>query len=140
MSNFKIFLLCTFVLACAAAEASETFNTLFKVVNIKDGDNKNFPKQGDKVSVHYTGTLEDGKMFDSSHNRNQPFEFTLKAKQVIECWDEVVSRMSVGQQIRVTCPFKYAYGDKGYPGVIPPKSNLVFEIELLKILNNSSDL
>lgn len=89
-------------------------------------------KAGDRVSVHYRGTLQDGTLFDQSHGRG-PFDFGLGAGQVIRGWDEGVAGMSVGGKRRLTIPPSMAYGARGAGGVIPPNATLVFEVELLKI-------
>ena len=115
------------------------FEKQFQVTHIKEGDGKTFPKKGDQVSVHYTGTLLDGKKFDSSYDRKSPFKFTLGVGQVIKCWDMSVARLSLGEKIKVICPYKLAYGERGAGGVIPPKADLVFEMELMKI-GGTSDL
>lgn len=91
------------------------------------------PKRGDRVSVHYTGRLTNGTKFDSSLDRHEPFSFTLGRGEVIQGWDEGVATMRVGDKVRLTIPSDKAYGDQGYPGVIPPKATLVFEVELLSI-------
>ncbi len=88
---------------------------------------------GKGVSVHYTGWLTDGKKFDSSLDRGQPFGFTLGKGMVIQGWDRGVAGMKVGGKRKLTIPGHLAYGDRGYPGLIPPDATLIFEVELLKV-------
>ncbi len=90
-------------------------------------------KNGDRVSVHYTGNLEDGTVFDSSVPRKEPFSFKLGAGMVIEGWEKGVLGMKIGEKRKLTVPYQMAYGEEGYPGVIPPRARLIFTVELLGI-------
>lgn len=91
------------------------------------------PKTGQTVKVHYTGWLENGKKFDSSVDRGEPFEFTIGVGQVIKGWDEGVSTMKVGGKRKLTILPKLAYGSMGAGNTIPPDSTLTFDVELLGI-------
>ncbi len=88
---------------------------------------------GQKVTVHYVGTLTNGQKFDSSRDRGQGFSFKLGAGQVIKGWDKGVAGMKIGGMRKLTIPPDMAYGDRGFPPVIPPGSTLVFEVELLSV-------
>lgn len=89
--------------------------------------------KGKRVSVHYTGYLLDGKKFDSSRDRGKEFQFTLGAGQVIQGWDEGVAMMKVGSRYLFRLPPDLAYGDRGFPGAIPPKSTLYFDVQLIDV-------
>lgn len=91
------------------------------------------PKKGDLVTVHYTGWLTTGEKFDSSVDRDEPFQFALGARQVIAGWDQGVAQMKIGDKVRLTLPPELAYGARGFPGAIPPNATLIFEVELLEI-------
>jgi len=116
------------------AAPADTFTTEsgLKYVILKEGEGA-VPAYGQTVSVNYTGYFLDGKKFDSSFDRNQPLEFTLGAGQVIKGWDEGVALMQTGSKMRFIIPHQLAYGEQGYPGVIPPASTLVFDVELLGV-------
>ncbi len=90
-------------------------------------------KTGDTVSVHYVGTLVDGKEFDASKKHGKPFEFPLGQGHVIKGWDEGVVGMKVGGKRKLVIPPSKGYGDRGAPPVIPPNATLLFEVELLEI-------
>jgi FKBP-type peptidyl-prolyl cis-trans isomerase len=92
-------------------------------------------RTGDKVLVHYTGTLKDGKKFDSSYDRKQPFDFDLGEGKVIKGWDEGVVGMKEGGRRQLIIPSDLGYGPRGSPPKIPPDAELHFDIELLKVVN-----
>ena len=88
---------------------------------------------GQRVSVHYTGSLTDGTVFDSSYNRGHPLTFELGIGQVIAGWDEGIGLMKEGGKATLTIPPNLGYGERGAGGVIPPNATLIFEVELVKV-------
>lgn len=99
-------------------------------LKVGDGDTA---AAGQHVTVHYTGWLTDGRKFDSSKDRGDPFDFPLGGRRVIAGWDEGVQGMRVGGVRKLTIPPELGYGARGAGGVIPPNATLVFEVELLEI-------
>ncbi|EGB08814.1 hypothetical protein AURANDRAFT_17413, partial [Aureococcus anophagefferens] len=98
------------------------------------GDGVTFPQKGDKMKMHYTGTLKaDGSKFDSSRDRGKAFEFTIGVGQVIKGWDEGVAKMSLGERATLQITADYGYGAAGHPPVIPENADLVFDVEVLAI-------
>jgi len=103
------------------------------IERLSPGDGVNFPQKGDKVTIHYVGTLLDGTRFDSSRDRNEAFVTEIGVGKVIKGWDEGVPQLSLGEKAILTATPDYAYGSRGFPPVIPANSTLKFEMELLKI-------
>lgn len=106
--------------------------TELKIEDLKKGTGAE-AVAGKTVTVHYTGWLTDGKKFDSSLDRGQPFTFALGAGQVIRGWDQGVAGMKVGGKRKLTIPSSLGYGERGAGGVIPPNATLVFDVELLGV-------
>ena len=103
-----------------------------KIIELQVGEGAE-AASGQTVSVHYRGTLENGKQFDASYDRGTPFTFPLGAGRVIKGWDEGVVGMKVGGKRKLVIPSDLAYGSRGAGGVIPPNATLVFEVELLDV-------
>lgn len=116
----------------AAEENIVTTDSGLQYVVITEGDGA-APQTGNRVFVHYVGTLEDGTKFDSSRDRGRPFDFVLGQGQVIKGWDEGVGMMKVGDRRKLIIPPDLGYGARGAGGVIPPNATLVFDVELLRI-------
>lgn len=119
--------------AIAPAEEEEVITTEsgLNYMVLKTGDGPQ-PSPGQRVVVHYHGTLEDGTVFDSSVERGRPAVFPIGVGRLIRAWDEAIPMMSVGSKWRLICPPELAYGSQGRPG-IPPDSTLIFEVELLDV-------
>jgi peptidylprolyl isomerase len=120
----------TELLAKAADYITTPTGLKYKEIKVGNGV---LPTKGQKVTVHYTGTLENGTKFDSSRDRNSPFDFQLGAGQVIKGWDEGLSTMKVGGRRQLVIPPELGYGSRGAGGVIPPNAVLIFDVELLKV-------
>jgi FKBP-type peptidyl-prolyl cis-trans isomerase len=103
-----------------------------QILDIRAGSGKE-AKVGDRVSVHYTGLLEDGTKFDSSRDRGQPFSFTLGQRRVIPGWEHGILGMKEGGHRKLTIPPEEGYGAQGSGGVIPPNAVLEFDVELIKV-------
>ncbi|AFY48068.1 FKBP-type peptidyl-prolyl cis-trans isomerase [Nostoc sp. PCC 7524] len=124
----------TLIASNIMADASNVVTTAsgLKYVEEKEGTGAT-PERGQTVTVHYTGTLEDGTKFDSSRDRNRPFSFTIGVGQVIKGWDEGLSTMKVGGRRQLIIPAELGYGARGAGGVIPPNATLLFDVELLDV-------
>ena len=112
---------------------------------IKAGDITNYPRKGDKCTIHYEAYTEEGMYnndnptpFDSSRKRGKVFSFRLGEEQVIEGLDVAVSKMSLGEEVEATIPFPYAYGVAGYPPIVPPRATLIFRVELIQFSSSGS--
>jgi FKBP-type peptidyl-prolyl cis-trans isomerase len=133
-------------LVCAACDGGDEEGTkekevyaggkkyTLKYIDQVEGKGKEV-KKGDAVEVHYTGTLKNGKKFDSSRDRNKPFEVTVGVGQVIKGWDEGIPGMKEGGKRKLIIPSELAYGSKSPSPDIPANSDLVFEVEVLKIVS-----
>ncbi|KAJ3111751.1 Peptidyl-prolyl cis-trans isomerase fpr2 [Phlyctochytrium bullatum] len=127
-------------LAAGSQAIKEPPKSLQIGVKFRPTECKRKSTNGDRLSMHYTGTLfSTGEKFDSSLDRDQPFDFQLGAGQVIKGWDQGLLDMCVGEKRKLTIPPHMGYGDRGAGGKIPGGATLVFEVELLKILNDRSD-
>ena len=102
-----------------------------EIQKLRNGDGKTYPQQGGNVTVHYTGSLQNGNVFDSSVSKGKPFQFQIGLGKVIKGWDMGVSKMSKGEKSKLIIPPELGYGANGAGGVIPPNAVLIFDVELL---------
>ncbi|EIM24078.1 peptidyl-prolyl cis-trans isomerase [Wallemia mellicola CBS 633.66] len=98
---------------------------------IRPGDGVNKPQPGNTITMHYHGTLEDGSVFDSSYRRGQPFSSPIGVGRLIKAWDQCVPQMTKGEKAIITATHDVAYGETGFPPVIPARATLKFEVELI---------
>jgi FKBP-type peptidyl-prolyl cis-trans isomerase len=140
LTVFALAGLCAFLAAASDSRAQDkkekkkvvTTKSGLRYEDLKEGTGAE-AKKGDTVEVHYTGWLTNGKKFDSSHDRKEPFSFKIGVDRVIQGWHEGVAGMKVSGKRKLMIPPELGYGAQGYPPVIPANAELVFEIELLKI-------
>ncbi len=111
----------------------KTEPSALKIEDLEIGTGAEATGRGQTLIVHYTGWLEDGTKFDSSHDRGEPFSFPLDCQFVIPGWDQGIKGMREGGKRRLTVPPELAYGERGAGNVIPPNATLVFEIELIEV-------
>jgi FKBP-type peptidyl-prolyl cis-trans isomerase len=132
---FLIAVIGCFVLAAFKDGSAQNVMTTPEGLKVEILQAGNGPKAepGKMVKVHYTGTLENGKKFDSSRDRGQPFEFQLGAGQVIRGWDQGIAMLKVGDRAKLTIPPEMGYGAAGAGGLIPPNAVLIFDVELLGV-------
>ncbi|KZV62494.1 peptidyl-prolyl cis-trans isomerase, partial [Peniophora sp. CONT] len=100
---------------------------------IQPGDGFTFPVAGDVITTNYVGTLKDGRMFDSTKERGASFIVQIGVGKVIRGWDEAIIKLSLGTKALLTIPAELAYGARGFPPLIPPNADLLFELILVKI-------
>lgn len=138
MKNSRILLASLLLLSSAMAHAesptkdAQVLPSGVQISMIEGATGSQFATASDQVRVHYRGTLADGTEFDSSYKRGQPATFGLN--QVIPCWTQGIQKIPVGAKAVLKCPAATAYGEAGIPGVIPPKSALTFQVELLEVV------
>lgn len=140
MKLVKLLSILGFGLLCGACDAdnsdkqkgAKTVSNELQHNVIKEGTGA-APKKGDRITVHYTGTLADGTKFDSSRDRGQPFQFTVGVGQVIRGWDQGLMQMKVGGRSTLIIPPHLGYGDRGAGAIIKPGDTLHFDVELISI-------
>lgn len=116
-----------------AGKKTETTASGLQYIMVQKGNNTTKAAKGDKVKVHYTGYLSDGKIFDSSVERGEPIEFPLGKGMVIKGWEEGIALLCPGDKARLIIPYALAYGESGRPPIIPAKADLTFDVELVAV-------
>ncbi len=112
----------------------------FQVEHITKGDEKTFPRIGQFLFVHYTGSLPDGKVFDSSRTKGERYRTKIGRYELLKCWEEVLKRMTLGERIKVVCPSHLAFGkDVGEGFLVPANTDVTYDIELLEIQNDPEE-
>jgi FK506-binding protein 1 len=125
--------------AMMPSRAAASFMSV-EVKSQEPGDGTTFPKPGQRVSVHYTGRLSDGTVFDTSRKDfNRPFSFQIGVNNVIKGWDVGIAKMSLGEKAELTVESSFGYGKRGAPPVIPGDATLIFDVELLSISGTPRD-
>jgi len=119
---------------CCTSDGIDALPNGVYLETVREGDGCTYPQKDEGVTIHYTAKLSDGTEIDSSRVRNEPLKFVVGRGEVIKAWDLAVPRMSVGQQAILTAAPEFAYGEDGAGGAIPGGATLVFDIELLEIL------
>ena len=107
---------------------------MVEITVLNAGDGTHFPQQGQIVSIHYDAFLADGTTWDSTRKRSKPLRFRLGMGQVIAGLDDGVKQLSLTERSRLTIPSSQAYGKRGFPGLVPPDTDLVFDVELVEIV------
>ncbi len=114
-------------------EEQEEQTMELEIETLEQGEGDQEVKSGDTITVHYTGTLQDGTKFDSSLDRGDPFTFTIGIGQVIQGWEQGILGMKINEKRRLTIPPELGYGENGAGDAIPPNAVLIFEVELISI-------
>lgn len=134
ISLILVILATVFATAITTGQSGDRDFTELKTITLQTGSGDRIAKSGDQIKVHYLGTLKDGTKFDSSYDKNTPFELTLGAGSVINGWEQGLLGMKKGEKRKLEIPSSLGYGTRS-SGTIPPNSGLVFEVELLDFLN-----
>lgn len=138
-NTLKLFVTITATILLAGVVRVDGGASELQMETIKNGDCARTAKSGDDLLMHYEGTLMDGKEFDSSYKRGDPFRFTLGAGMVIQGWEKGLDGMCKGEIRNLIIPYSMAYGEAGHPPIIPEKSDLKFKVELLDFADGAGE-